>query len=101
SPSIDLSGTSSPVLNFLSAWKYTGTAMELLFSTDYVSGAPSSANWTTVPYTESPGEFEWTPSGPLSLSAYQQANFHMAFKYVGSASNGRTSEIDDIRISDQ
>lgn len=101
SPSINLSNTVAPVLTFQNACSYNGADLELLFSTDYVSGAPSTGTWTPVPFTLSTGFFAWTSSGSISLMPYMQSNFHLAYKYVGSNSDGKTWEIDDIRISDQ
>mgnify|MGYP006382933257 CR=1 FL=1 len=101
SPSIDLSNTKAPVLTFQNASNYTGAQLELLFSTDYVGGAPSSATWSPIQFTLSSGGFVWISSGTISLLPYMQSNFHLAFKYVGSNFDGKTWEIDDIRISDQ
>ncbi|HMU14081.1 MAG TPA: choice-of-anchor J domain-containing protein, partial [Flavobacteriales bacterium] len=49
----------------------------------------------------SPGSWTWTPSGALDLSAYLSNNTRIAFKYTGSASDGKTWELDDIKITVQ
>jgi len=100
SPSINLSTTTAPVLSFITGWKYTGAALQLMVSTDYVSGAPSTGTWTPVTFTLSAGNFAWGPSGALSMTPYQQSNVHIAFEYSGTGSDGSTWEVDDIKIID-
>ena len=46
----------------------------------------------------SSGGFEWVSSGDISLSNYTQANVYIAYKYLGSNSDGSTWEIDDVQI---
>jgi len=100
SPSYDFSNSSAPTLQFKSAYKYNGPTMEVLVSTDYDGvSAPSTATWTPLSPTLSPGNFTWTNSGVVSLSAYLQPSVYIAFKYTGSTSDGSTWEVDDINIS--
>ena len=98
SPSYDFSASTAPTLKFKSAYKYTGPLLEVLISTDYVSGAPSSGTWAPLSAILSPGNFTWTNSGTVSLGAYLQSNVHIAYKYTGTGSSGSTWEIDDINI---
>lgn len=100
SPAIDLSTATLPTLDFRNAWKYTGSPLQLMISTDYISGAPSTATWTDLSSSSiwSTGNFVWASSGSINLSAYLQPSVHIAFKYTGSSSNGSTWEIDDINI---
>lgn len=99
SPSLNLTGATNPRFSFESAYKYTGTALEVWVSTNYNSGAPSTATWTQLTgVTLSSGNFVWTPSGTISLSGYISANTHVAFKYTGTGTSGSTWEIDNISI---
>ena len=103
SPSIDLSTSTTPLLSFKNAYSYQGTPLELMISTNYSgTGAPSAATWTslTSSATWSSGFFAWANSGDISLSAYQSAGVYIAFKYVGSATDGSTWEIDDILVNE-
>lgn len=102
SPSIDLSSTTDPVLNFRNAYKYAGDPLELFVSTDYTSGNPTSANWTdlTSEVTWSPGDFTWVDSEDILLTAYKTANVHIAFKYTGTANDGANWEVDEIEIKE-
>jgi len=100
SPSVDLSATSTPVLNFRNAYKYNGDPLELFVSTDYTSGNPTAATWTALTATWSTGNFDWVDSDDVLLSSYKTANVHIAFKYTGSSSDGSNWEIDEIRISE-
>lgn len=98
SPSYDFSTSTTPTLKFKSAYKYTGPTLEVLISTDYVSGAPSTGTWTPLTAILSPGNFTWTNSGTVSLAAYLQPNVHIAYKYTGTTTSGSTWEVDDINI---
>lgn len=100
SPAVDLSAT-SPVLSFRNTYNFGGDPLQLLISTDYSgSGDPNSATWTdmTTQVQWSSGGFEWVSSGDISLSNYTQANVYIAYKYLGSNSDGSTWEIDDVQI---
>lgn len=101
SPAIDLSGSTTPILNFMNAYNYTGPAMTLYVSTNYTSGLPNTATWTQLPFTASAGSFAFTNSGNVALSAYKTANTRIAFKYTGTNSNGSTWEVDDIVVKEQ
>lgn len=102
SPSVNLGGSANPVLSFINAYKYSGPALQVYVSTDYVSGAPSTGTWTQLTgWTASPGSFTWVNSGPINLSAYKTNNVHVAFRYTGSSSDGSTWEVDDIQIAEQ
>ncbi len=101
SPSNNFSSGTSPSLEFRNAWKYTGTPLKLMISTDYDgTSAPSTATWTDISSmaTWSIGSFVWANSGTIDLSAYMQPKVYIAFKYTGSNTDGSTWEIDDIKI---
>jgi hypothetical protein len=101
SPSIDLAPGSNPALTFNTAAKYSGLPLEVLVSTDYVSGAPATGTWTKLSgFALSSGatSYVWTPSGTISLSAFKAANVHIAFKYKSSTSGATTYELDDINV---
>lgn len=101
SPSYDFSNSTMPTLQFKSAYKYNGPTMEVLISTDYDGvSAPSTANWSPLSPILSPGNFTWTNSGVVDLSAYTQASVYIAFKYTGSNIDGSTWEVDDINIKE-
>jgi hypothetical protein len=101
SPAFNLTATTNPVLAFRNAWKYTGSPLQLMVTTNY-TGDVTTTTWTdiTSSATWSLGNFAWTSSGNINLSAYQQAGVRFAFKYVGGATNGSTWEIDDFTLTD-
>lgn len=101
SPAVDLTGTTSPTLDFVTACNYNGAVLQVYVSTDYTSGDPSLATWTALTATMSPGSWTWTPSGNIDLSASSSPNTRIGFKYTGSASDGKTWELDNIRITVQ
>lgn len=101
SPSYDFSNSTMPTLQFTSAYKYNGPTMEVLISTNYDGvSAPSTASWSQLSPILSPGNFTWTSSGLVDLSAYTQSSVYIAFKYTGTNSDGSTWEVDDINIKE-
>jgi hypothetical protein len=100
SPSVDLSTSTTPILNFRNAYKYTGDPLEVKISTNYNSGNPTAATWTDLSPTLSAGNFVWTDSGDVLLTAYKTANVHIAFVYRGSNSDGSNWEVDDVKIKE-
>ncbi|MFD1552716.1 hypothetical protein DNU06_08875 [Putridiphycobacter roseus] len=100
SPAIDLSLINTPGLSFINASNYQGTNLEVYISTNYSgAGDPNIATWATLNPILSSGGWEWVNSGIIDLSAYTNENVVIAFKYIGSSSDGKTWEIDDIVIS--
>jgi hypothetical protein len=102
SPSMDFTSASNPVLSFQNACNYSGQVLEVKASANYVSGDPSVATWTNLSPTLSSGSWAWVSSGNLSLSGFiGQSNVHVAFRYQGTGSDGKTYEVDDILIGEQ
>jgi hypothetical protein len=107
SPSMDLSGFAaipeSPIFSFESACNYSGANLEVYYSTDYVNGLPATGTWTAVPGVAlSPGTWNWTNSGNINLESLTTGtNVHIAFRYQGSGSDGRTWELDEIKVVKQ
>lgn len=102
SPSIDLSGSSNPSMSFLNAYNYGGDPLELLISTDYPgSGNPNSSTWIDLSSSVnwSAGGWAWENSGNIDLSAYTVNGVRIAFKYIGTNTDGSTWELDDIKVN--
>lgn len=100
SPAIDLSTSSNATFDFRNASNFSGPNMEVLISTDYDGvSAPSSATWTSLNPVLSTGGFAWVNGGPLSLNSYLTSGVYLAFKYTGTASSGKTWEVDDIIVT--
>lgn len=100
SPPVSIATSTNPNLYFQSACNYTGAQMEVWVSTNYTSGAPSTATWTQLSPTLSPGSWTFVSSGTVSLAAYKTATTRVAFKYVGSNTDGKTWEVDDVIIKE-
>jgi Family of unknown function (DUF5689) len=99
SPAIDITGVASPALSFQNACNFNGPLLEVYVSTDYQTGnAPGTATWTAMSPVLSAGAYAWVNSGLLDISAFSSANFRVAFKYVGTDSDGRAWEVDDIKV---
>jgi hypothetical protein len=107
SPIINLSAAIIPILSFQTAAKFPGTVLEVLVSTNYVSGNPSSSSWTSLApnYALSPapssGGYVWTPSGNVSLSLFKSSSLRLAFKYKSTSSGATTYELDDVVVKEK
>ncbi len=102
SPAFDLSNTTSPNLSLTSDMNYSGPALEVYATTNY-TGDATTTTWTQLSVPLDPDNSGWNTfysSGDVSLSAYKSTGVRIAFKYVGTSSNGQTCEIDDIKIID-
>jgi hypothetical protein len=100
SPQMNLSSSINPVLSFQNAYNYTGPALQVMISSNYTSGLPSTATWTPLTYTASTGGFAFVNSGNVSLSAFKTAGVTIAFKYTGTSTSGSTWEVDDIAVTE-
>ncbi len=99
SPAINLTTAKNPVFSFDNSCKYEGADLEVYVSADYKGfGEPSSANWTALNPTLSSGYFQFVSSGEMDLSAYEGQHIFVAFKYTGSATDGKTWQVDNIEI---
>ena len=105
-PSISLTGATAPRLTFMNAAGYTVglTTFKVLVSTNYTgSNTPSTATWTQLPATISPGSptgyAPFISSGNVSLTAYIGQTVYLAFKYDGGDPTKTTTyEIDDVKV---
>ena len=106
SPAIDLSGTGTPLLNFKHIANYQGAALELYVSTNYSSGNPASnGTWVSITNlatwdTDLSTWGNWVCSGDINLTPYKSSSTRVAFKYLGSNSDGCTHQLDNILIFD-
>jgi|LauGreDrversion4_1035100.scaffolds.fasta_scaffold24761_2 hypothetical protein len=101
SPSISLAGITTAVLSADTATKFAGNAIEILVSSNYVSGAPSTATWTPLTGTLSPstGNYVWTATGGMNINSFAgSTNFRVAFKYTSTAAAAATWEVDNVKI---
>lgn len=103
SPPINLTG--SRYLSFTSAYAfYAHQGLELVISTDFVSGGiPADATWTNIDFDMPDGSQDWNvfiPSGDLDISSFGDQG-HIAFKYTGNPATDETTTwiVDDICIS--
>ncbi len=113
-PAIDLTTATAPKLTFYSALKYSaGDLLTVWISTNYDGGtSPQTATWTELtsanivdssdPVDGASG-YNYTTSGDVDLSTYTSSStVYIAWKYVGSGTNGETTKyrVDDIRIGE-
>lgn len=106
SPKLDLSSYTNTILNFQSAMKY-GTAgdgtLKVFYSTDYDGvGNPNDASWTEFPsYNLSTGNFTFTPSGDIDLSAIGGSKVYIGFKYQCGTTGVPTWEVKNVIVKGQ
>jgi hypothetical protein len=99
SPSMNFNEYINETLTFRTATNFTGPALEVKISNDYVTGAdPSTATWTPITATLSPGAYVWTSSGNIDVSGITGDNVHLAFRYI-TATDAAAWEVDDIAIT--
>lgn len=100
SPKIAFDGTQK--LRFLSATKYSGPALQVKISTDYDGkGEPQNATWYDLTATLSAGNYVFTDSGEIDLSAYSGEGY-IAFRYLSdgvASGEAATWEVDDINVT--
>ncbi len=101
SPALVLDNYINEVMTFQNAKNYTGNDLELKISTDYVGGGsdPTTATWTSLAYTMSPGSWAWTSSGDIDLSGFNGTAVYVAFRFTSTNAESATWEIDDISIT--
>lgn len=102
SPSMNFNQYTEEKLSFQSAMKY-GTpgdgTLKVMYSTNYTgSGDPNAATWTDINATLSAGNFVFTQSGEIDLSAVSGSNVYLAFKYSCGTTNVPTWEVASIAI---
>ena len=107
SPSVNLTGTTLPILTFDNVTRYSGPGLELYVSTDYDGSSDPALQGTWTNITSSvpnwdvdSGDWTFVPSGTIDLSPYISSNTYIAFKYIGSNVDGATWEIDNIIIQE-
>lgn len=100
SPPVNLSTATNPVLLFQTAAKFAGPPLEVKVSTNYTSGAPSSATWTdlSAALSSTATSYVWTPSGTISLSNFKTTTTRIAFKYSSTTASASTYQVDDVMI---
>ncbi|MDC7225031.1 MAG: choice-of-anchor J domain-containing protein, partial [Spirochaetales bacterium] len=100
---VDLNGYGEVYLSFDSCMNYDDddSYVTLSVSTDYVSGEdPENSTWTD--YTNeadwSGGDWSWEDSGLVDLSAYSGKEIFIAFRYISTADDQDTWEIDNVEL---
>lgn len=87
-------------LNFRSATKFDGNALQLKYSTNYSgSGNPTSATWTDITDLAewSTGNYVWAPSGDVVIAGITP--LYIAFVYTCTADQAAAWEVDDIVVT--
>jgi hypothetical protein len=101
SPALDLSASTSPFLEFKNACNFSGPLIEVFASINYDgTSAPTTATWYPLTAVLSSGAWSWVSSGNIDLSSFKVNGVHIAFKYSGTNSQGRTWEIDNIVVDE-
>ncbi len=100
SPSLNLVGTTFPLVSFWSRTAFNGAPLKLKVSTNYPgTGNPNNFTWVDLN-----GQFPalasdvWTLSQNINLAAYKTASTYIAFVYNSSADDGARWTVDDVKI---
>lgn len=105
SPCIDLSGW-KPQLTFSHTHRYAGTPSKeftLWISTDYTTGAPSSATWQqlTIPKYGTNNDWDFVSSTAIDLSKYNGQKVCLAWKYTSSTSAAGVWEVKNVSVAEE
>jgi len=104
SPAIDFTGKTSALFSFESSTRFAGPALTVWVSTNYTSGAPSTATWTQITTANFPvwtsGSFTpFIASGGVDLTSYVgNSNFRIAFKYTSTTAGAASWEVDNVKV---
>jgi hypothetical protein len=103
SPAIDLTRTSGEILSFATKTRFSnGYPLTAFISTNYdgTTAGIATATWTALPFTTPTVNDVFVNSGNIDLSAYDNNNVRIAFKYTGSKSGVTTTcQLDNIKIT--
>ena len=105
SPNIDLSNATAPNLIFDNDTRYNGPQLELYISSNYdgVSNPDVQGTWfelTNFVPNWDPDSNDWgfVSSGNIDLTQFISSSVTIAYKYIGTDSDGATWEVDNIII---
>ena len=103
SPAIDLTGKTSATLSFRNTSRFAGDLIKVYISTNYTTGAPSTATWTDITsmvnldLTEE--GYVFVSSGSVMVNELAGSNnARVAFKYTSTTAAARTWEIDNVKV---
>jgi hypothetical protein len=100
SPQMNFSTIVHPLLNFESAMNYPGPALELKMSNTYPgTGDPNDFDWTELDAVYSAGDWTWTPSGDIDLSAIGGNSVYIGFRYTSGTSEASSWHLDNIVVT--
>ena len=107
SPAIDLSASSKAYLAINHAANYFPSAgpaasCDVMVSTDYTEGAPSTATWEKLELSQWPSNSDFTyVDATADMSKYAgQSNVVIAFKYTSTSAKAGTWEIASCKITE-
>lgn len=101
SPAVDLSTINNAKLIFQTSRPFSGTALQVLISTNYSgSGTPTAATWTTLTGASLATSTAWRDSGNINLASYfGNPNVRIAFKYVSTTSGASQWRVDNVKVT--
>jgi hypothetical protein len=95
---ISLAEIANPALSFVTINNFTGPALQIKVSTDYTSGDPAAANWTSLTANLSAGGFTAADSGIISLSEFAGQTITLAFHYTSEEGAAALWRVDDVKV---
>ncbi|MCD8029723.1 MAG: DUF5017 domain-containing protein [Bacteroides sp.] len=106
-PRFDLSGAVNPMFSFeVCTGSNNGARLQIMISEDYNGSDPTVATWTDVstnfyiPTLPTSGYGTLTPAGVMNMSAYQSAEFYIAFRFTAATGVQGAYQIDNVQVGD-
>jgi hypothetical protein len=99
SPIINIPNLSKVYFIFKNQRKFAGNNIEVFYSTNYTSGNPNTANWTSVSSTLDLdiNNYVWTTS-IANFTNLINSNIRVAFKYTSTNTASSNWQIDDVQF---
>ncbi len=97
SPLLNTTGYANTKLEYWMEWDYSGSTVELFYSTDYSgTGNPNDATWTKL--ADAPTQDAWTLYSD-DLQSFAASSFYIAFKHIASVDASSRINLDDISLT--
>ncbi len=98
-PAMNFDLYTNETLSFGTMANYSGPALEVKISTDFVGGDPTVATWTDLTgFALSDGGYAYVESGNIDVSGFNGSAVTVAFRYITDETGSALYEVDDVLV---